>query len=71
MDTNLNGRITREEVTDTAESRFALLDTHQQGYLLLAELPESYAQHHHVEGHKSGSGTHHGRGGHPGGRPPG
>ncbi len=62
MDTNLNGRITRQEAQDAAEYRFSVLDAHQHGFVTLAELPESYAQHHHVDGHRAGSGKSHGHG---------
>lgn len=67
MDTNLNGRITRDEANDAAEYRFSVLDPHQRGYLLLAELPESYAQHHRIDNHRAGSSGKHGGHGQGGG----
>ena len=64
MDTNLNGRITREEAQDAAEYRFSVLDAHQHGFLLVTDLPESYAQHHRIDNHRAGSRGKHS--GHPG-----
>lgn len=54
MDTALNGRINRQEAEDAASFRFSLLDPKQRGYLLLAELPESFAQGHRVGGERRG-----------------
>jgi hypothetical protein len=50
MDTSLKGRIGRQEATDAAEYRFSLLDTRHRGYLLLAELPQTFAQARHNVG---------------------
>ncbi|MDB5724908.1 MAG: hypothetical protein JWQ16_1662 [Novosphingobium sp.] len=68
MDTNLNGRITRTEANDAAEYRFSVLDTQQRGYLTLAELPVSYAQHHKIDNRRAGSTRKHGGGRRDGGR---
>jgi hypothetical protein len=54
MDTALNGRINRQEVKDAAEYRFSLLDKRQHGYLLLSELPESWAQRHRIDDQRRG-----------------
>ena len=56
MDTLLNGRITRQEAEDAAEYRFSVLDTRQRGYLLLTELPETFAQKHRIDGRARGHG---------------
>jgi Ca2+-binding EF-hand superfamily protein len=68
MDTNLNGRITRNEANDAGEYRFSVLDAHQRGYLTLADLPETYAQHHKIDDHRAGSSGKHGKRGGGGGR---
>lgn len=65
MDTTLKGRISRGQAQDAADYRFSLLDSQHHGYLLLAELPETFAQGHHSLGHGHGGG--HGRGGRGGG----
>lgn len=44
MDTDLNGVVTRREMLAASQRRFRLLDTSEKNYLLLAELPETYAQ---------------------------
>lgn len=54
MDVGLNGRISREEAEDAASYRFSLLDQKHRGYLVLAELPESFAQGHRVGGERRG-----------------
>ena len=46
MDTDLTGRINRREVAEAAVYRFSLLDPDQRGYLVLASLPETFAQGH-------------------------
>jgi hypothetical protein len=43
-DTDLSGKISRDEWRAVAASRFALLDTAQQGYLTLAGLPQTPLQ---------------------------
>jgi hypothetical protein len=60
MDTELKGRITRQQAQDAAGYRFSILDTRHRGYLVLAELPETYAQAHHglAHGHGEGGGRH-------------
>lgn len=66
MDTELKGRITRQQAQDAADYRFSLLDTKHRGYLVLAELPETFAQTHHGRSERSGE-RHDGRhGGHRG-----
>jgi hypothetical protein len=47
MDTSLKGRISRQQAEDAAAYRFSLLDTQHRGYLVLDELPETFAQAHH------------------------
>lgn len=54
MDAGLNGRISRQEAADAASWRFSLLDTNKRGYLLLAELPETFAQDHRVDRQRRG-----------------
>ena len=54
MDAALNGRISRQEAEDAVAYRFSLLDKQHRGYLLLAELPESWAQGHRVGGERRG-----------------
>lgn len=54
MDTGLNGRISRQEAEDAASYRFSLLDQKHRGYLLLAELPETFAQAHRVGNQRRG-----------------
>lgn len=54
MDSGLNGRISRQEAADAASYRFSLLDARKRGYLLLAELPETFAQGHRVGGERRG-----------------
>jgi hypothetical protein len=44
MDVTLRGRISRQDAQDAADYRFSLLDSQQRGYLLLADLPRTYAQ---------------------------
>lgn len=44
MDTDRNGRISREEVLAAAAYRFAQLDTAHHGYLTLGELPKTWLQ---------------------------
>lgn len=61
MDVTLKGRINRQEAQDAAEYRFSLLDEQHRGYLVLAELPETFAQSHHGGG--GGRGGHGGKGG--------
>jgi hypothetical protein len=64
MDTELKGRISRAQAQDAAEYRFSLLDVQHRGYLLLSDLPETYAQQ-----HRNGGGGHgHGKGGKHAGR---
>lgn len=46
MDSDLNGIVTNNEMRAAAQRRFTLLDTKEQNYLLLADLPETYAQRH-------------------------
>lgn len=46
MDTDLSGIVTRGEMRSAAQRRFNLLDTEERGYLMLADLPETYAQGH-------------------------
>ena len=46
MDTDLNGIVTKREMVAAAQRRFRVLDTENRNYLLLAELPETYAQSH-------------------------
>ena len=46
MATDLNVRISRAEVREAAAYRFSLLDTQQAGFLVLSELPETFAQAH-------------------------
>ena len=46
MDTDLNGIVSRREMLAAAQRRFRLLDTDEKNYLLLRELPETYAQSH-------------------------
>jgi hypothetical protein len=59
MDAGLNGRISRQEAEDAASWRFSLLDTKKRGYLVLAELPETFAQGHRIDQQRRGR-----RGGH-------
>lgn len=54
MDVGLNGRISRQEAEDAAAFRFSLLDAHKRGYLLLAELPETFAQGHRIDQQRRG-----------------
>ncbi|MFT4027363.1 MAG: hypothetical protein QM676_11255 [Novosphingobium sp.] len=54
MDTGLNGRISREEALDAATYRFSLLDPKHRGYLVLAELPETFAQRSRIDGERRG-----------------
>lgn len=54
MDVGLNGRISRQEAEDAASFRFSVLDTKHRGYLLLAELPETFAQGHRVNDQRRG-----------------
>jgi Ca2+-binding EF-hand superfamily protein len=59
MDTELKGRITRDQARDAADYRFSLLDDQHRGYLTLAGLPQTYAQTHRgASGHEG----HHRRG---------
>jgi Ca2+-binding EF-hand superfamily protein len=59
MDTSLKGRISRQQASDAAEYRFSLLDTRHHGYLLLAELPQTFAQaHHNLSRGRKGGGEH-------------
>jgi hypothetical protein len=68
MDTDLKGRISRAQAQDAAEYRFSLLDVQHHGYLLLSDLPETFAQqHHNVGGHGKSGGGRHGGGHHGGG----
>ena len=46
MDTDLNGIVTKREMVSAAQRRFRVLDSDNRNYLLLAELPETYAQSH-------------------------
>ncbi len=46
MDTDLNGIVTQREMLSAAQRRFRILDTDEKNYLLLRELPETYAQRH-------------------------
>lgn len=46
MDTDLNGIVTQREMLSAAQRRFRILDTDEKNYLLLHELPETYAQRH-------------------------
>ncbi|MBW8754454.1 MAG: hypothetical protein JF595_09930 [Sphingomonadales bacterium] len=66
MDTTLKGRIGHAQAQEAADYRFSLLDSQHRGYLLLAELPETFAQGHHSlgRGHGGGSGRSRGGGGH-------
>ena len=61
MDTRLTGRIGRQQAQDAADYRFSLLDSQHRGYLLLAELPQTFAQEHRSTGHRHGRGGGHGR----------
>ena len=54
MDTGLNGRISRQEALDAASYRFSLLDAKHRGYLVEAELPETFAQRNRVNGERRG-----------------
>lgn len=54
MDVGLNGRISRQEAEDAAAYRFSMLDMKKRGYLLLAELPETFAQGHRVDDRRRG-----------------
>ncbi len=60
MDTRLTGRIDRQQAQDAADYRFSLLDGQHRGYLLLAELPQTFAQEHRSAGHRHGHGGGHG-----------
>jgi Ca2+-binding EF-hand superfamily protein len=68
MDTELKGRISRTQAQDAAEYRFSLLDVQHHGYLLLSDLPETFAQQHRnvSGGHSRGKGgeARHGQGHH-------
>jgi Ca2+-binding EF-hand superfamily protein len=75
MDTELKGRISRAQAQDAAEYRFSLLDVQHHGYLLLTDLPQTFAQTHRnassghsrgkgSEGSGGGKGHHRGSGGH-------
>lgn len=44
MDTDMNGVVTLDDVRQAAAQRFRLIDTKQQGYLTLADLPKTWAQ---------------------------
>jgi hypothetical protein len=54
MDTGLNGRISRQEAEEAAGVRFSVLDQKLRGYLVLAELPETFAQGHRVNDARRG-----------------
>jgi Ca2+-binding EF-hand superfamily protein len=57
MDTSLKGRISRAQAQDAAEYRFSLLDVQHHGYLLLTDLPETFAQQHRKRRRRSRQGT--------------
>jgi Ca2+-binding EF-hand superfamily protein len=69
MDTDLKGRISRAQAEDAAAYRFSLLDVQHHGYLLLSDLPQTFAQQHHSVdgGHGHGKGGRHGEWHHGGG----
>ena len=46
MDTDLNGIVNRREMLAAAQRRFRILDTDEKNFLVLRELPETYAQSH-------------------------
>lgn len=54
MDVGLNGRISRQEAEDAAAYRFSMLDMKKQGYLLFADLPETFAQGHRIDDRRRG-----------------
>lgn len=64
QDANFDRRITKDEATKAAKTRFALLDTDKDGLLKLAELPKTPAQ----GGLRPGAGPRGGEGGKMGGR---
>ena len=47
MDVNINGRVSREEASDAADTRFDALDTTHRGYLTFDQLPQTFVQQHH------------------------
>ena len=63
-DGNFDRRITKDEATKAAKTRFALLDTDKDGLLKLAELPKTPVQ----GGLRPGAGPGGGKGGPMGGR---
>lgn len=67
-DGDFNRRITKDEATKAAKTRFALLDTNKDGTLKLDELPKTPAQLGMRPGHKGLGGGRGGGRGRPGGR---
>ncbi len=67
-DANFDRRITKDEATKAAKTRFALLDTDKDGVLKLEELPQTPAQTGFRPGGKGKGGMGGGRGGRGGGR---